>query len=82
MHTAVQPPQPHYFFVPTKASVVVVVHTSNGRRSSRGPELLTQKEKKRGEGLFKNYFDVVSCEDLKATKNEGFYLISKFFLKS
>ena len=87
VHTAVQPPQPHYFFVPTKASVVVVVHTSNGRRSSRGRqhqlavELLTQK-KKRGEGLFKNYFDVVSCEDLKATKNEGFYLISKFFLKS
>ena len=81
VHTAVQPPQPHYFFVPTKASVVVVVHTSNGRRSSRGPELLTQKKKKRGEGLFKNYFDVVSREDLKATKNEGFYLISKFFLK-
>ena len=74
------------FFVPTKASVVVVVHTSNGRRSSRGRQhqpavkLLTQK-KKRGEGLFKNYFDVVSCEDLKATKNEGFYLISKFFFK-
>ena len=46
VHTAVQPPQPHYFFVPTKASVVVVVHTSNGRRSSRGPELLTQKKRK------------------------------------
>ena len=41
-----------------------------------------KRKKKRGEGLFKNYFDVVSCEDLKATRNEGFYLISKFFLKS
>jgi len=72
------------FFVPTKASVVVVVHTSNGRRSSRGRqhqlavELLTQK-KKRGEGLFKNYFDVVSCEASRPPKRRFLSHLSFFF---